>query len=72
MSMLSCCPVQALTMGEKESLALYATSPAMYGYLINNWLQRHGWRVSLHKFAKEALCCTDALWFSALVKSLPL
>lgn len=44
-------------MCEKESLALYTASPAMYGYLINNWLQRHGWRVSLHKFAKEALLC---------------
>lgn len=51
-----CCP-QALTIGEKESLALYTASPAMYGYLINNWLQRHSWRVSLHKFAKEALLC---------------
>ncbi len=44
-------------MQEKQSLAVYITSKAMYGYLITNWLQRKKYRKSLHKFAKEALCC---------------
>lgn len=50
-------PAAALTLKEKQQLAAWLTSRALFGYGLTFVLLRARLRAGLHKFAKEGLAC---------------